>query len=410
MSSVFCRLGQSDIARLCSDAKSSVVLVAPNITSRVASALAQRAPHLQNVHLVFDCNEETFRLGYGEIAAVRRLTDAGLKVMQSPGLRSGVLIVDDQGWVFTPVPLSVEADAQSSETPNAILLTREQIREVIRALGVDTIGQNQLFSSSPEVGGAPLTEGEIRAVERSLEAAPPVPFDLQRQVRVFQPYIQYVELSLEGASIRRQTVTLPPYLARLAKSERVQERLRTTYSVIGEKSKLDDKPLHDALNKIRKDFTHTIPALSGNVMLRSKRARLDERVKELREKVDAYKKVVESKLDAELVRSRRELKRALVPLVLRNPPAELLKGCMGDKPTRDEVERWLEHELEEAFPKVASVLKSIELKVVYKDVTFEGLNLPELQPQLKRAFPAIDWTKPFAEFTAARECDGGEFT
>ena len=308
-----------------------------------------------------------------------------------------MLIVDDQGWVFTPVPLSVEGDVQSSETPNAILLTRGQVREVLRALCVDTDNQGQLFPPEPEVGGAPLTEGEIRSVEKSLEAAPPVPFDLQRQVRVFQPYIQYVELSLEGASIRRQTVTLPPYLARLSKSERVQERLRTTYSLIGEKSKLDDKPLHDELNKIRKDFTHTIPALSGNVMLRNKRTLIDQRVKTLQEKVDAYKKLVQTKLEAELVRSRKELNRALVPLVVRNPPAELLKGCMGEKPTRNEVERWLEHELQEAFPKVTAVLKSIELKVVYKDVTFEGLNLPELQPQLERAFPAIDWTKPFAE-------------
>ena len=36
-----------------------------------------------------------------------------------------------------------------------------------------------------------------------IEEAPPVRFDLARQVRVFEPYLQYVELSLSGASIQR---------------------------------------------------------------------------------------------------------------------------------------------------------------------------------------------------------------
>jgi hypothetical protein len=36
-------------------------------------------------------------------------------------------------------------------------------------------------------------------------------------------------------------------------------------------------------------------------------------------------------------------------------------------------------------------------------VTYETLNEPGFEDGLKKAFPLIDWDKPFDEFTAAKE-------
>jgi len=47
------------------------------------------------------------------------------------------------------------------------------------------------------------------AVERRLEEAPPVRFDVARQVRVFNAYLQYVELKLTGAAIQRHRLSIP---------------------------------------------------------------------------------------------------------------------------------------------------------------------------------------------------------
>jgi hypothetical protein len=43
----------------------------------------------------------------------------------------------------------------------------------------------------------------------ALAQVPPIPFDVARQVRVFEPYIQYVEINLKGCHIERRTVELP---------------------------------------------------------------------------------------------------------------------------------------------------------------------------------------------------------
>lgn len=404
-SDVFVALTQSEMAHLCKTAHRRIVLAAPGISLSVAQQIAEASHRVGTIRIILDCQDETLRLGYGDIQAVRLLINAGIEVGQSSGLRTGVFIADRQGWSFSPTPLSVERERQSNATPNAIRLNPEQQNTLIEALGLHLHPENAVlpFDDAPvELRYSPLSHAEVARVEKSLAEAPPIPFDLQRQVRVFQPYIQYVELSLQGASLRRQTITLPPSLAPLATAKQVQDRLHTTYSLISDSSKINDKPLHDELNKIRKEFTHTIKSLDGNVMLRGKQSALEARMKVLQSQVDTYKATLEKKLEKEIASSLSQLKRALLPLVLRNPPTELVNGCLGVKPTREEADRWLQYELEKVFPKTETILRDIELKQTFKDVTYSSLNHPDLKKELKDAFPAIEWDKPFEEYAAAR--------
>jgi hypothetical protein len=46
-------------------------------------------------------------------------------------------------------------------------------------------------------------------VSQKLKDAPPVPFDVARQVRVFESYLQYVELRLPGVAIQRRRIAIP---------------------------------------------------------------------------------------------------------------------------------------------------------------------------------------------------------
>ena len=103
-----------------------------------------------------------------------------------------------------------------------------------------------------DVVSAPITPEKLAEVTTSLETAPPVRFDLARQVRVFEPYLQYVELSLTGAAIQRHRMAIPEKIQNLGGSEELENRLRTTFELIEKGSKLSSKPLEDALNEIRK--------------------------------------------------------------------------------------------------------------------------------------------------------------
>jgi hypothetical protein len=114
---VFVSLTSARIAEEVAQAKEQVAFAAPGLTHQIASALAEAHGLGVRVAVVLDCNDDVCRLGYGEVQAVRYLVSQGMTVGQSPGLRVGILAVDDDAWAFTPAPLCVERERQSDETP-----------------------------------------------------------------------------------------------------------------------------------------------------------------------------------------------------------------------------------------------------------------------------------------------------
>jgi hypothetical protein len=91
-------------------------------TAVALSSVVAANPGLR-VSVSVDFNEAVFRMGYGSLQAIERLKNNGIEVVNSPGLRAAVLVVDNTGWVFTPTALYLEQEPQSEETPNAIRLT-----------------------------------------------------------------------------------------------------------------------------------------------------------------------------------------------------------------------------------------------------------------------------------------------
>lgn len=357
--------------------------------------------------------------GLGDIAAVRALVDGGVPVRQSPGLRIGVLICDDQSWCFSPVALCAEEESQSDETPNAVTISPEQAEYFVRAICPDVGSQQQSteshlsLDSDPlfvqprrEIGTHPLRPGELRHAEEALEIAPPLQFDVTRRVRVFQPYLQYVELSLQGCSISRHKVQVPQEILNLTPSKAVRDRLHTTYNLVRDNSKVSDKHLQDELEQIRKNYTRHLGKLIGRVMLRSKRPELDRKVGQFRKKVEKHQETVRKLLKQEIERSIRDIIRATVGPVLKNPPPEFLLGIPNAKPTRDQAQRWLQDKLETCFPTAHGLVTDMEFECSFKDVTYETLNGPSFWQAIKRAYPAVDWEKPYNEFDAAKVKDG----
>src|SRR6266404_9166829 len=116
--SFFRCLSSAVMAKLISGARTRVCYVAPGIQDVAAAALCSAAvsnPNLR-VSVSLDFSEASFRMGYGTLEAVRRLRNNGIDVVNSPGLRAAVLIVDDAGWVFTPTALYLEPEPHSEET------------------------------------------------------------------------------------------------------------------------------------------------------------------------------------------------------------------------------------------------------------------------------------------------------
>ncbi len=101
-SSFFTALSSNRISRLIRSATGRVVYAAPGIQDGPAVALVELKEQLLPPELTIslDFDERTLRMGYGSLEAVGMLRKAGIELVHFPGLRSGILIVDNRGWVF----------------------------------------------------------------------------------------------------------------------------------------------------------------------------------------------------------------------------------------------------------------------------------------------------------------------
>jgi hypothetical protein len=151
---------------------------------------------------------------------------------------------------------------------------------------------------------------------KRLEEAPPVQFDIARQVRVFNAYIQYVELKLSGAAIQRHRIAIPPSIQKLGGSKDLEGRLKTTFDLIEKGGKLSSKALEDTLNEIRKNFTKSLGKDHGRVALKAAKPHLEERLSKFRDELKVHQEKVEKELQGQLDESRKQIVDYFVPHVV----------------------------------------------------------------------------------------------
>jgi hypothetical protein len=256
-----------------------------------------------------------------------------------------------------------------------------------------------------DVVSAPITPEKLAEVAASLKEAPPVRFDLARQVRVFEPYLQYVELSLTGAAIQRHRMAIPEKIQKLGGSKELENRLRTTFELIEKGSKLSSKPLEDALNEIRKNFTPSLGKDHGRVVLKAAKPHLVTRLKEFRIKLEAHQKAVAKDLQKHLDTSREQIVAYYLPRVIEAKPDALLGQSQNGEVSEAAAKRWLNGELDKVFPRAETLIQEMKLEERYKDVTFETLNRRDFLESVKDAFPYVDWDKAYSEFKAAGQSE-----
>ncbi len=418
---LFCSLSSLRIAELIRSAQRAVCYAGPGIQPDVAQAMVETGKRLgtEMLTVCLDFNERVMRMGYGEISAVKLLRDAGISVRSAPGLRTALVIADNAGFIFTPTALYLEAEPTDSAAPNAIRMSGDQMAEALARLSsaakaiamaqAKTPEEKQRIEALPlDVGSDQVTTAQFSVVRSSLEEAPPVRFDLARQVRVFEPYLQYVELSLTGAAIQRHRLAIPPNIQKLGGSKDLENRLRTTFELIEKGSKLSSKPLEDALNEIRKNFTPSLGKDHGRVVLKSAKPHFVARLTAFRAKLEEHQKAVAAGLQEHLDESRKQIVGYYLPRVVETPPDALLGQLLSGKPSEDDARQWLNEELDRVFPSAESLIQEMKLDEHFKDVTFETLNREDFLESVKAAFPKVDWDKAYEEFRAAGESDGKE--
>ena len=412
---LFCTLSSPRIAQLISNAQRIVCYAGPGIQIEPAQAMVDVATRLgpEILTVCVDFDEHVMRMGYGELEAVKQLRAAGIIVNHAQGMRQALIIIDDEGYSFTPTPLYLEAEPNNDKTINALRLSSEQVKEalarlspVAKAIAIAqavTPEEKQRISALPvDVKSAKVDDAQFNDVDASLKQAPPVKFNLTRQVRVFEPYFQYVELNLIGAAIQRHRLAIPASIQKLGGSKDLEGRLKTTFDLIEKDGTLSSKPLEDALNLIRKDLTRPLGKSYGRVVLKAAKPRLTEKLDEFRSKLLTHQETVKNGLQKHLDESRKQIVDYYKQHVIDSPPDELLGQLAGEFNDEAAV-NWLNFQLDRVFPKAETLIQDMKLEESYKDVTFETLNRSDFLSSIKKAYPMNDWEKTFKDFIAAGE-------
>lgn len=418
---LFCSLSPLRIAESIRSAQRAVCYAAPGIQLDLAQAMVETAGRLGKEMLTvsLDFDDRVMRMGYGDIGAVTLLLDAGISVNSSPGLRTALVVVDNEGYIFTPTALYLEAEPTDGAASNAMRMSGEQVAQALarlspaaKAIAVAQAktpeAKQQIDALTVDVVSAPITVSKLAEVKTSLKEVPPVRFDLARQVRVFEPYLQYVELHLSGAAIQRHRMAIPLSIQKLGGSKDLETRLRTTFELIEKGSKLSSKPLEDALNEIRKNFTPSLGKDHGRVVLKAAKPHLVARLTEFRTKLEAHQKAVEADLQKHLDTSREQIVAYYQARVIEAKPDALLGQSLNGEISEVAAKKWLNGELDKVFPSAETLIQEMKLDERYKDVTFETLNRNDFLESVKDAFPNVDWDKAYSEFKAAGQSESEE--
>lgn len=419
MAKTFIALSSSRLAELIGSAQKRVAVVAPSIHNDVGTALREAVSHLgvDNVDLVVDLDEKVFRLGYGSIDAIKLLKENDIKIRHHKGLRIGLVIIDEQAWAFSPVALYIETEPDLDALPNAVALSSEEATRLLLRVSESARSEVIRTATDPEIVQearavtvelSQMSDNSRKLAEvcKSLEEAPPVPFDISRQVQVFEPYIQYVDLKLQGCSIQNHKMQLPPHILGLASTRDFEDRLSTTFNLIEKSSSVSAKHLDEEVRKLRDYFTRSLGKL-GRVILKAQRNNFDSEVVQIRKLIEAHREKIRNELGGELDKTKAQLIENFLSPVMSRPPKELLFQLSGSILTEEKARMWLDSEISRCIPHADKLITKMELECVFKDVTYETLKDVELMATLKKAFPLVDWDKPFGEFTAAKELETG---
>jgi RNA-binding protein YhbY len=409
----FTYIDSEKLCELIHNAKKSVIYAAPGVMNDVASALLQASVDLGEgmVTVCLDVSEQSIRMGFGEFGAVETLS-VSVVINNIPNLRFALIIVDGQGYSFSPTALYLESEQSTSLGFNAIKLTEQQVIEATTRLSpaakaialasCKTQEQREKIASTiPEIPNNPLDEQVIKRIDSSIKNNPLVKFDVTRQVRVYSSYLQYVELSMTGAAIQRRKISMPKSLQSVGTANtELEGRFNTSFDLLAKDNALSSKMLEKELRDIRDKFTSSLGKDRGRVLLVRKKVRFLEKIAELDTKLTAHAQKVREKLQQNIDESKNAIVDIYERILKDNEPEDMLDE-LGAELSDSNKRKWILVQLDSVFPCAEELIGKMELRYDFKDLTYETLNKKEFIDNVKKAFIYEDWDKAYQESIAA---------
>lgn len=422
--STFQEVNDTRLIELLGTARQRIVFVAPGVHEPVAKALGERLAEDSglSVTVILDADEDVCRIGYGDAQGLKLLSGyasrQGFVLMEQPGLRIGVLLVDDVTLVWSPTPRSVEAvpkgDATepSKGTPNGLLLGAnpgEQLANAVSAAGTETL------PSDAEIGLQAVTPQRVEETVNELKKNPPIPVDLARITRVFSSKLEFVELTIKGAKFSKRELRISnEYLNSDIQGELkdlVNSRLRAFGGFRDEevevpaftngeetfdrdrnraKTKVSEASLARQRNDLERRFIYNVPGF-GRLIAKDDAQEFEKLIAAYKVQLGAYSDAIRKQLDEQATRIVGEAMKLVGERAAR-------AGLQLDP---EAVRAGLEKSLDQAKDEAP------EVKLVFKGVTYEQICDPEFRARVDQALPPArrrqlgEWNRDFDAAQAA---------
>lgn len=424
--STFQEVNDASLIKLIGEAQQRVVFVAPGVHQTVAEALGQRLAEVDRlqVTVVIDPDEDVCRIGYGDAKGLELLSSyadrQSFALMAQPGLRVGVLLVDDVTLVWSPTPRSVEAAplgnaaSPTERSPNGLLLGANpgaQLAHAVSAVGTDTL------PFDAEVGVEVVTKERVQKTLDGLAKNPPIPVDLARITRVYSTKLQFAEFTVKGAKFSKSQLKVSnDYMNADIQGELkglVESRLRAFGDFRDEevevpafnngnevfdssqnrlKEKISEASLQRQRNELERRYLFNVPGF-GRLIAKDDKQDLERLVAAYRVQLEAYSEAIRQRLDAQAGKIIDEAAKLIAERAAR------AGSKLDEKQLRDSIQKSLDRAKDEVP----------EVKLVFKDVTYEQTKNPEFRAKVDKALPAAkrkqmgDWNH---DFDAAKAADG----
>jgi hypothetical protein len=423
----FTNVDDAVLERLIRSAQTRVIFVAPGLRGPVAQALAdllQQNPPI-DVNIILDVDGEVCRLGYGDLQGLDLIMEAtqhaGVGVLHQPGIRIGLLIVDENTVVYSPTPLLIEAGSKQPNKPNAIFL-----KNAVPAAVQAACGSDEENDATRELGLDFMRPEDVKKVAEDLKANPPKEFDIARIERVFNSALHFVEFEISDYRLHAKTVKLETALFGLG-DQYLRETIENTFKpfkdaeflnlripnldesgeAIADETKLFGPDVIDSERRqIKKEFLFDIPKF-GVVIRRKDKDVFQKRVKRLEKQIKLYVEEINKVIEGQLKKAQEKLSKSLVSVLTKNPPREWQKFMDDGKLSEKETRRLLGDALAAAFKKAVPNF-SPTIRWIYKDVTYETIHKPDFRAALEKHFGKDRADKLFSEFDVAPEQRGEE--
>lgn len=402
-------------------ARRRIVLMAPGVSGRVAEGLAQAWEHLGGnaVSVILDVDPEVCRLGYGDEQGLTRLQEIATRLGQAlchePGTRIGLLIVDDRTVIYSPTPLLIESQPDSSAEPEVGSLFPARPRPNGIVLGeppaqlANELGAGPDGAESRSLGLDSVQSADMAALKSDLANNPPLKFDVARYERVFNARIEFVELKMQGCAVSKHTASIPSDLMGLAGDAETGNRLRANFKVIGEGDTVDEagelseKALEEERKRISDEYLITLPNF-GTVILRTNRPAFEKEIIQLKLKVAAFGEGLKKGLHKIIESNVAKLVEALLPRATQMQPKRW-KRFVGESPSVDQCRIQLEQDIRGAFGSAEDLIREMKVSLLFKGVTYQTLKDPDFRGLVQQKIPGLELMH---EYDAARGEETGD--